>query len=434
LKNKILSEKTDHQTIFLRGTSGRGKSSFVFYLVYCILLRNKVSKKRKADHESQPLVGLVRDEQGKLVLTPSGFRTVRSIPISVYYYISDVKADVHQTNLAQHFTMAVASDDFGKKEFNKRLSEAGRNSKTFVLTSPTREEMHLIFKDILTADEIMFRLDVVGCNPRALPTEPSGYAQDLSILSLTEDTCADILAVSKTDARFRWVSAVVLHAIAVARLEDNKITLNSLFYETFIEGEAWCKYYTSTFMSFLAGKIRDKARADTMIFLIDLFGRSGIGNCHEYDCHNFFCSVDSANHLCWKSTTNEWVRLALGGHREKVLFRNITDISAALSKSCAIRERYLMSTITNLALIDSIIPDDTVLQMTVSSSHRGASNRMEEIRNALGNPTVVHMVFVVPVDVIARFSFPSDLPPNVEMYVTVPKVMTMKEAKKLRSH
>jgi hypothetical protein len=74
-----------------------------------------------------------------------------------------------------------------------------------------------------------------------------------------------------------------------------------------------------------------------------------------------------------------------------------------------------------------------VLQMTVSRSHRAASNRMEEIRHQLDNPTHVRMIFVVPEDVILKFSFPSDLPPYVEMYVTIPKAMTLKEARKLRS-
>jgi hypothetical protein len=264
LKNEILTDKSKHQTIFLRGTSGRGKSSFVFYLIYCILLRDKISKKRKADRDSQPLVGFVKEGRGELVLTPSGYRTVRSIPISVYYYIADVKADLPQTNLAQHFTMAVGYDDVGKKEFGKRLREAGLNGKRFSVTSPKREEMHLIFKDILSADEIDFRMDVVGCNPRDLPSELDEYDDDSSILPLIEETCTEILGVLNAHPRAQWIACVVMRAIAAARLEDNKITLNSLFREARVEGGKRSELYTSTFMSFLAGKIRDKFRADTM--------------------------------------------------------------------------------------------------------------------------------------------------------------------------
>ena len=71
--------------------------------------------------------------------------------------------------------------------------------------------------------------------------------------------------------------------------------------------------------------------------------------------------------------------------------------------------------------------------MTTSPSHRGASSRIEEIRKELGYPTNVLMVFVVPEEVVASFSFPRDLPNYVEMYVTTPKHMNLAEANKLRS-
>jgi hypothetical protein len=130
------------------------------------------------------------------------------------------------------------------------------------------------------------------------------------------------------------------------------------------------------------------------------------------------------------------VKLPLGaGPRQKVIFRNINSISNAMLKSVTVPLRYLLPSITNLALIDSIIPASIpyVLQMTVSEKHRGATNRMADIRTQLGEPDTVRMIFVVPEDVVAKFTFPTDMPEYVEMYVTVAKVVTFADAKKLRS-
>jgi len=94
MKISFLTERADklHKTIFLRVTSGRGKTSFVFYLMYCILIVAKGSKKRKAEHENadEHVVGFVKNEgsaEVKFLLTLSSVKRVDSIPIDAYYYI-----------------------------------------------------------------------------------------------------------------------------------------------------------------------------------------------------------------------------------------------------------------------------------------------------------------------------------------------------------
>jgi hypothetical protein len=408
--------------------------------MYCILINAKGSKKRKAEQESEPLVGYVKNKLNNtivsLLLTLSGARTVASIPISVYYYIADIKGDENRTHLAQRFTMVVASDDAGKTEFRKRVKETGGT--TFAMLSPTREQMHSIFKDTLSADEIDFRLDVVGCNPRELGTVSDETCKpNPDFVGIVTDTCDEVLGCTDDDpTHFKWVMGVVMQSIETATVGENKITMTSLFREDIQEGRDLISVFTSTFMCFLAGRIRDKFTTDTLGFLTMLFGRSGVGNCHEYDAHSFFCGLTSATHPCWRLADRKWVKLPLGaGPRQKVIFRNINSISNAMLKSVTVPLRYLLPSITNLALIDSIIPASIpyVLQMTVSEKHRGATNRMADIRTQLGEPDTVRMIFVVPEDVVAKFTFPTDMPEYVEMYVTVAKVVTFADAKKLRS-
>lgn len=447
LKNTLLTERADklHKTVFLRGTSGRGKSSFVYYLIYCILITANVARKRKADHANEPVVGYVRNEgsaEVKYLLTPSKIRRVASIPISAYYYIADIKGDVNRTNLANCFTMVVASDDAGKDEFRKRVDEARNSGYTFAITSPTREEMHLIFEqnDQMSPEEIDFRLDVVGCNPRAFAITSGVYKCYPEFDTLIEESFSEVLNRGQTDAdveHLKWVKFVVMNAIGKAMASDQaKINMNSLFREDVLNGDVLLSVFTSTFMCFLAGRIRDKFTNDTLGCLTMLFGRGGVGNCHEYDAHNFFCGLTSETHPCWKLADRKWEELPLGGGcRQKVIFRNINSISNALLQSVTINLRYLLPSITNLALIDSIIPDRIpyVLQMTVSSKHRGATNRMSDIYTELGNPETVRMIFVVPENVVAKFTFPTDMPEYVQMYLTVAKTMTLVDAKKLRN-
>eukprot|EP00428_Durinskia_dybowskii_P069835 CAMPEP_0170415496 /NCGR_PEP_ID=MMETSP0117_2-20130122/32641_1 /TAXON_ID=400756 /ORGANISM="Durinskia baltica, Strain CSIRO CS-38" /LENGTH=556 /DNA_ID=CAMNT_0010673473 /DNA_START=61 /DNA_END=1731 /DNA_ORIENTATION=- len=458
LKNDVLAERPDkhHKTIFLRGTSGRGKSSFVYYLMYCIMIGARKaeqeseqesepanrSKKRKAEQESgHVVVGYVRNEgsaEVKFLLTLSGVKRVASIPSSVHYYIADIKGDQNRTNLAQRFTMVVASDDAGKAEFRKRVEEAGRTRSGYTkyMPSPTTEEMHSIFKDTLSTEEINFRLGVVGRNPRKLGTEWDTYKPNPDFEGLVKETCAEILGCAETDkdpAHFNWVMGVVMQSIDTATVLENKITMTSLFREDILMDITWISVFTSTFMCFLAGRIRDKFTYDTLGYLTLLFGRSGVGNCHEYDSHNFFCALISTTHPCWCSTTKQWVNVQLGaGPRQKVIFRNINSIADALQNSESVARRYLLPSITNLALIDSIIPNDIVLQMTVSDKHRGATKRMAEIREELGKPNTVRMIFVVPEDVVTKFTFPADMPLYVKMYVTVAKNMDLADAMKLK--
>ncbi len=87
-------------------------------------------------------------------------------PRNIYYCIAEIKGSVPKTDLAQRFTIIVASDDAGTSEFGKRIMEAGNKSSNFVMQLATMEKN--AYYVTLTTDEISFRLDVVGCHPREL--------------------------------------------------------------------------------------------------------------------------------------------------------------------------------------------------------------------------------------------------------------------------
>jgi hypothetical protein len=71
------------------------------------------------------------------------------------------------------------------------------------------------------------------------------------------------------------------------------------------------------------------------------------------------------------------------------------------------------------------------LQMTISDTHEGSNLGLSAILSALKIPaTDFTLVFVVPEDVLSRFSFPRNLD-GVKMYVTIPNVVSQETFKRL---
>jgi hypothetical protein len=69
--------------------------------------------------------------------------------------------------------------------------------------------------------------------------------------------------------------------------------------------------------------------------------------------------------------------------------------------------------------------------MTISDTHEGSNLRLSAILSALKIPaTDFTLVFVVPEDVLSRFSFPRNLD-GVKMYVTIPNVVSQETFKRL---
>jgi hypothetical protein len=76
----------------------------------------------------------------------------------------------------------------------------------------------------------------------------------------------------------------------------------------------------------------------------------------------------------------------------KVLMRKIKDIELLTDGDIGV------PVVGNFPLIDFVIKNPpTFLQMTISTKHSGAENKLDDIRHALGNPLKNHkMVFVTP--------------------------------------
>lgn len=476
LKNSILSGPAKGKHILLRGKAGRGKSSFVSYLIFAILLNARWSSTRSRDElvagseEQEPPERQIKrrrtsfegeEERIRRLTNPvitfvthgdEGSVTIRlslddmvvcqGAPAGSHYYINDYVSGGNTKFLGSFLTMGVTSKEKQKERFEKNLAEEGGTK--FMMLSPSIEELRLMF-DGLAEEDLNRRIEVVGHNPRLL--EEMGGNED----TIVDDEFFEVVAQAAHEAlgedhpHFSWAIAKV---VAVLRAEKksgavgSNMTLSSMFLDYIpsnveLPSSAHCfeEVSASRFMSFVHGKLVEHFKSSKDETLKALFGSSGLGQCHEYDCHQFLLRMTTnQTHLCWSATSKTWMPLVLGpsadivhDRRRIIHVRTIKDI-AKLGPS-----DYGLPSICNYPLIDSVLKPCTTTQMTISRRHRGAVNKLGQIKESmdLGDQTM-KMIFFVTENNIYDFVFPTELP-NVDLYVTVPvSNLTMEKANDIR--
>jgi hypothetical protein len=209
LRKELLRGRTKKKRALLRGKAGRGKSSFVAYFMFAVLLEAKLnrtrsdaellletlgdddvhqSKRRRVSLEKDderlqrlrdPVITFVThgDADSAIVrLCLEGAVMCPSAPAGSHYYINDYVSGGNAKFLGSYLTMGVTSQERQKERFEKNLAEEC-GSKHMML-SPSVEELRLMFDD-LDGQDLDHRIEVVGNNPRLL--EEMGGADDLIV-------------------------------------------------------------------------------------------------------------------------------------------------------------------------------------------------------------------------------------------------------------
>jgi hypothetical protein len=96
-----------------------------------------------------------------------------------------------------------------------------------------------------------------------------------------------------------------------------------------------------------------------------------------------------------------------------MLIRNISDVAELLVG------HYGLPTFSNFPLVDAVIQPDTLIQFTVSpEKHKGAVDRLDDIRNQLSASRDQHrIVFVIPAFNKDSFKYQENLS-SIRQYVT----------------
>ena len=158
----LLDESKTH--ILLEGKAGLGKSVFVRYMIIRMLQGSAISN-------GATFAYIVKDGMNKsrtFWITKTNIDiTVNSIADLIgkpdYLLLDSVDSSLLYSG--NKMNLGLTSGDQSLKEFNKRVDEAGERGKIDAMHALDLKVMKLIFTT-LPFDEMQFRFDVLGGNPR----------------------------------------------------------------------------------------------------------------------------------------------------------------------------------------------------------------------------------------------------------------------------
>lgn len=412
----------------LKGKSGRGKSVFLRYLIFYILLEiGTVDATSRQEHRTNPRIAFMdRDAvlyyitKDSITLYSDRYNLVAAVGLPHFYFTDNV--DVDSASAGSLVTMALSSGDtVVLKNFSKRMNEARIiNRLHLIMQGLDLDEMLLVFPD-LTAEEVTFKFDVVGGNPRLACARISadGMSQYYSYVK----EVVDMMFPLENDRHRIWATDVACIALDNAKKNKADDALDSSTFREFVvtkfEVEAgsisYGEVFASTFMGFVASRIYNLDEETTKAMLLKLFGSAGTGVFFEYEAHMAFLKAKQDDvYNCFCQRTKTIVELCLGGGNLK-LIRNIKDLELLQDGDCGI------PTVSNFPIIDRALFRTTKfgLQMTTGFTHVCGVKNLPAMLTAfkVQNQEDFSIVFVVPKDNLGQFVFPTNLG-NVSLYLT----------------
>lgn len=433
----------------LTGKSGRGKSVFLRYLIFHILLEAKKRNNHAqstgtlptADHSTDPRIAFM--DRGNLLyhitkdeITIFGsHHELLAVVGQPHFYFSD-NVDVYDAGAGSLVTMAISSGDSDVlKEFSKRMNEARSKSRS-ILVMPGLDltEMLQVFPE-LPSQEVTFKFDVVGGNPRLAFALCFAYKKSTTHYQLVSEV-VEMMFSKEELCHKQWALDVVCSALEKAVTNKDSDALDSSTFRDFVEEDmnSFREVFASRFMGFVASRIASAGEETTKATLLKLFGSPGVGVFFEYEAQlAFFEAGENVVYHCFCQRTGKIVEFYLGGGGNPMLIRNIEDLRTLRDGDSG------TPTVSNYPIIDKVLYRSKKfgLQMTSTLKHISGVAKLPNMLNALGiqNEQDFSIIFVVPVDHLACFVFPTNLG-DVSMYLTTSrpstKVVIEKEVKKRR--
>jgi hypothetical protein len=286
--------------------------------------------------------------------------------------------------------------------------------------------MLMVFSD-LSKEEVVFKYDVLGGNPRLFRANPSINMNSLFYCEVS--AVVELIFSPKSQERKEWIIGLVCNVLNKAAENRSTDSLDSSAFRDFVLLEVtnvavkFKEVFSSRFLGFVASRIHVASEATTRATILKLFGSAGLGVFFEYEAQLSLLEAGPEDvNNCRCQRTNKIVELCLGGGNLK-LIRDIQDLRTLRDGDSGI------PTVSNYPLIDKLLFREKKfgLQMTIASSHAGGETKLQEILNALDiqNEQDFSIVFIVPKDNLERFVFPTNLG-NVSLYLTTSLPSTKK--------
>lgn len=404
----------NHTKIILNGKAGRGKTVFLVWFIFHILLQAKEARRVRKETMSQgsflsrvqsfiigdqersddptfnPVIMFCDRAQQKYYITLDSFHADKDEGV-VHYYISD-NADI-MIPAGSILNLAATSGDLGVlPEFSKRLSE-GIAGRSLYFPAPDLTDVISIFPRMNTKER-QNKFDIVGGNLRVyVSTEACSHKSTLykSVRSTLDWLFGNELGEDVKS----WAIGVIVTKVenASAHPSDNSLFREYTTTKDFVKDE---EVFASVALGFIAADLEAAAETNLRAQLETMIGASGMGNLFEYSAHKHFFL---GGRRLLVDENLKVVTMDLGSRR-KVLIRTVEDIKQLQNSD------YGLPIVQNFPLVDAILPPKTVLQMTISLRHGGSVKSVTAIAGALGIPVQsLNMIFVTPTKQLSKFSF-----------------------------
>jgi hypothetical protein len=331
------------------------------------------------------------------------------------YRLSDsVDLTVANSNI---LTLEVASDNEKHyKNFKKRIREAGESGLREVMPLFTFDEQLKIHPNNVSSVEAQLLFDIFGGSARNNRKETLTRCVKEPVVESTMNWYFEKLD-GKDSLVDAWKFAVDLLSYVVKSAND--ISINSTMKHMVVEDEEEKYIWASKFIEVLAGIITTEREIEISVKLKSIFQASGMGNAFESFGHKKLTQSRS-DYIIRPLMLTTRKRKVNDNEIEKVnfnlpimLIRSISDVAELLVG------HYGLPTFSNFPLVDAVIQPDTLIQFTVSpEKHKGAVDRLDDIRNQLSASRDQHrIVFVIPAFNKDSFKYQENLS-SIRQYVT----------------
>ncbi len=389
------------------GPKGIGKTMFLNYLIV------RIVEKARNTGTFRNLSIVYLYEQYELpsrIRFTAGGCSIITIAEEVDYYLSD-SCDIADGTLGKSLLLEVASENESNyKRFSDRLIE--KHGKWITMDVWTLDELKQVKPPDWTDIECDFLYAVFGGRVRYFL---GGDFDSIAVVDDIEETAQWFFGTSvKNTYPVTWNRALqlirrtILNAKGKTTKDGFAIQI-SMFWVA--NSNSGISGFSSTFLKFVAGRMKEKMEVSLWNELAKLVGGSGQGLWFE-----------ALGHMKLTQTEKEYTAKILkkGGRKAlkmkfnipKVLIRTVDDI-ATLPVGC-----YGLPVFDNFMLVDAVIKPNVMLQFTVCERHGYADdiNKWDNIRQHLGGERKDDkLIFIIPHKNFKLFTFVG-VPTDVQCY------------------
>lgn len=170
------------------------------------------------------------------------------------------------------------------KDFRKRVADSGKFGKYLAMQALDLKAMILMFPTLLP-DDLQFRFDVLGGNPRRFrDEEPASVSQEIEQLVYQElQNCISMFFGVTYDHKAETVEGLRATIRVIAKeVQQSADCDSSLFRAEFAADNGYCQErFASSFLRLVAGALDSKNDASLRDALRRIVGSSGLGYAHE---------------------------------------------------------------------------------------------------------------------------------------------------------